>query len=121
MLAYTSTLETQGTFLTIWDEHCLIGTPGAAVVAEIIDAINIWCDSLGATVDFIAKGTNILTEHVGAFEAKLADPDDPSTYLNMPLIKTLECADFLSGRRLRRHTAHRAACARRLRTSPQPA
>ena len=96
MIAYTEELERRGRFpLVIWGEHCLIGTPGAAVVPELMAAFNNWCERGPATVDFITKGSNIFIEHYGAFAAEVPDPNDPSTGLNTPLIRTLEAADIL--------------------------
>lgn len=96
MIAYTEGLEKGGKFpLIIWDEHCLIGTPGAAIVPELMVSLNKWCAARGATIDFVSKGSNILTEHYGAFAAEVPDATDPSTQLNTKLIKTMEEADVL--------------------------
>ena len=96
MTDYTMALEKSGKFpLIIWDEHCMIGTPGAAVVPELMESLQEWCGTRGATVDFVTKGSNIFTEHYGAFAAEVPDPSDPSTQLNTPLIKTMEEADVL--------------------------
>jgi nicotinamidase-related amidase len=90
-LAYTDALEAQGKFpLIIWDEHCLIDTPGAAIVPELQEALNEWCIERGATLDPIYKGSNIWTEHYGAFGAEVPDPEDPSSGLDMNLLKSIE-------------------------------
>lgn len=96
MIAYTEGLEKGGKYpLIIWDEHCLIGTPGAAIVPELMEALNDWAVESNSTVDFVTKGSNPFTEHYGAFAAEVPDPSDPSTQLNTALIKTMEDADVL--------------------------
>jgi len=96
MIAYTSALEVGGKFpLIIWDEHCLIGSPGASIVFELMESLNEWCSERGAIVDFVTKGSNYSTEHYGAFSAEVPDASDPSTQLNTRLIKTMEEADIL--------------------------
>jgi nicotinamidase-related amidase len=81
--------------LCIWPPHCLIGSPGAAIVPEVSDALNEWSVAKGTTVDFVAKGTNPYTEHYSAVKAEVPDPKDPSTKLNTGLIQTLEEADMI--------------------------
>lgn len=96
MIAYTEALEKGGKYpLIIWDDHCLIGTPGAAVVPELMEALDDWTVNRGGTIDFVTKGSNVYTEHYGAFAAEVPDPEDPTTQLNTPLIKTMETADVL--------------------------
>ena len=96
MLDYTKALETSGRYpLLVWPPHCLIGTPGAAVVPELMDALNDWCILKTNKVDFVTKGSNVLTEHYSAVRAEVPDPADASTQLNTDLIQTIEKADIL--------------------------
>lgn len=96
MIEYTEALERGGKYpLIIWDDHCLIGTPGAAVVPELMESFDEWAILHGGTIDFVTKGSNLFTEHYGAFAAEVPDAQDPSTQLNTPLIKTMEEADVL--------------------------
>jgi nicotinamidase-related amidase len=94
MLAYVKALETGGRYpLCIWPPHCLIGGAGAAIVPEVMAALNTWANAVKGTVDFVSKGSNIFTEHYSGVKAEVPDPEDPSTQLNMRLIQTLEQAD----------------------------
>jgi nicotinamidase-related amidase len=96
MLDYAKSLESSGRYpLLIWPPHCLIGTPGAAIVPELMEALNEWCTLKTATVDYVTKGSNIYTEHYSAVRAEVPDPSDPTTQLNTTLIKTIEDADVL--------------------------
>lgn len=90
-LAYTEALEAQGKFpLIIWDDHCIIETPGAAIVPELQAALDEWCIDRGATLDPLIKGSNIWTEHYGAFGAEVPDPEDPTSGINIDLIRAIE-------------------------------
>ena len=87
---YIHDLDTEGEFPhTIWPEHCLIGSNGAALCNPINEAIQEW-SRLGHWYQTIAKGTYPTTEHFGAFMAQVPVPDRPETQLNQDLIKTLE-------------------------------
>lgn len=96
-LAYTKALEQSGKYpLCIWPPHCLIGSPGNAVVPELFAALREWEQKNFAMVDFVSKGSNIYTEHYSAVKAEVPDPDDPSTHVNTKLIQTLMEADVLA-------------------------
>lgn len=90
-LKYTESLESQGKFpLIIWDDHCIIETPGAAIVPELQEALDEWCIERGATLDPLIKGSNVWTEHYGAFGAEVPDPEDPTSGINIDLIRAIE-------------------------------
>jgi nicotinamidase/pyrazinamidase len=94
MLEYTKALENGGRYpLCIWPPHCLIGTPGAAIVTPVMKGLLAWIEKGIAAVDFVSKGSNIFTEHYSGVKAEVPDPEDPTTQLNVRLIKTLEDAD----------------------------
>ncbi len=96
MLKYVETLETQGNFpLCIWPPHCLIGTPGNNVFAELAAAVQTWQRAKPWNVNFVSKGSNPYTEHYGAIEAEVPDSKDPSTQINTPLIQNLITADTI--------------------------
>jgi nicotinamidase-related amidase len=96
MIAYTEALEASGRYpLCIWPPHCLIGSPGATVVPEVLDALNKWADKKFKTIDFVSKGSNIFTEHYSGVKAEVPDPNDPTTQLNTRLIQTLEKTDMV--------------------------
>ena len=73
-------LEKNGRFvLCIWPEHCLIGTPGHAIVPSVNFSILKWTEAHGRNVNYILKGTNSLTEHYSALRADVELPNDPDT------------------------------------------
>jgi len=92
-LDYVVKLEQNGRYdLTIWPPHCLIGSPGHNVFPELFSALTEW-ESRFAFVDYVTKGSNILTEHYSAVQADVPDASDVSTQINTRLIQTLESAD----------------------------
>ncbi len=96
MVDYTDALEASGRYpLCIWPPHCLIGSPGAAIMPEVMEALNKWAAGEIATIDFVSKGSNLHTEHYSGVKAEVPDPSDPTTQLNTRLISTLEEADMV--------------------------
>ena len=81
--------------LTIWPPHCLIGSPGHNVTPELFAALAEW-EARFAFVDYVTKGSNILTEHYSGVQADVPDAADPSTQINTRLIQTLENADMVA-------------------------
>jgi len=97
MLAYVQSLETGQRYpLCIWPPHCLIGSWGQNVVPGLFDALVKWEQEQFAVIDYVTKGSNIYTEHYGAVQAEVPDPQDPSTQLNTPFIDTLREADVVA-------------------------
>lgn len=93
-LHYTSELEKHGRYiLMIWPPHCLIGTWGHSLVPAVAEAFIKWEQETFSKVDFVAKGSNILTEHYSAVQADVPDDNDTTTKLNTALIDTLVQAD----------------------------
>ncbi len=78
--------------LCIWPPHCLIGTWGHAIVPPVAQALYEWEGEFNR-VNFVAKGSNLFTEHYSAVRADVEDPDDVSTKLNVALIDMLTEAD----------------------------
>jgi nicotinamidase-related amidase len=96
MLNYAQALAVKGDNpLIVWPEHCIIGSPGHNVQADLFEALKEWERRECATVDYVAKGTNVFTEHYGALEAEVPDPEDPSTQLNTNLLEMLATADII--------------------------
>lgn len=95
-LDYVRKLEQNGRYeLTVWPPHCLIGSPGHTVYPELFAALTEWEEGF-AVVDYVTKGSNILTEHYSAVQADVPDPSDASTQINTRLIHTLENADIVA-------------------------
>ncbi len=102
-LDYVRALRDNGRYtLTIWPPHCLIGTWGHNVIPVVAGALRRWEEAGFKRVDYVTKGHNPWTEHYSAVQADVPDPADPTTQLNIRLIKTLESADVvaLSGQAL---------------------
>lgn len=101
---YVQELETQGKYkLCIWPRHCLIGSNGHKMQPDIFDAFLKWEDACFAVVDYVNKGSNILTEHYSAFKAEVEDPNDAQgTGPNMGLTDCLAKARvlFIAGQAL---------------------
>lgn len=96
MLNYVKTLEANGKYLLcIWPPHCLIGSQGQSIVPELYKALIKWEENKPWNVDYVTKGSNIFTEHYGAIEAEVPDPEDPSTQINTPLIESLIQTDTI--------------------------
>lgn len=91
---YVRDLEKKGKYqLMIWPEHCLIGHWGHNVHSSVMDALDWWAAKKLEIVDYVTKGTNPFTEHYSAIEAEVPIGSDPSTMLNVRVIKTLTEAD----------------------------
>lgn len=89
---YALALEKKGRFtLTIWPNHCIIGTEGHAIVKSISNAIDSWKDyDEGRKVEVIKKGMNNFTEMYSAIEAEVPVESDAQTTTNFALINKLK-------------------------------
>jgi len=91
---YTSTLEKKGRMvLTIWPEHCLIGSRGHSVVKVIDDALQRWAKRSSREVKYVMKGQNLRVEMYSALCAEVEDPLDQNTGFNHPLMSMLQTSD----------------------------
>lgn len=94
---YTDELEKHGRYqLMIWPPHCIIGSWGHSVVPKVHRALIEWEAEAWkrlTKIDWVAKGSNVLTEHYSGVQADVPDDRDPSTKLNTHLIETLANAD----------------------------
>lgn len=89
-LWYTKRLSENGRFqLTIWPEHCLIGSVGHAVVPEVHEALQEWCGLTSKTIKYIMKGQNVFTEMYSCIAADVEMADDDDTKKNVPLLEDL--------------------------------
>jgi nicotinamidase-related amidase len=103
VLKYTETLESEGLYsLFIWPPHCLVGTDGYKVIQPIMNELMNWEKRYVGRVSYVSKGHNPFTEHYGGFKAEVPMDSDPTTLLNLRLIKAIESSDlvFLSGQAL---------------------
>ena len=75
--------------LVIWPVHCRIGSWGASIVPEYDAALAAWEEQEFDRVNYVAKGSNMFTEHYSAVQADVPDDADPATKLNTELIDLL--------------------------------
>jgi len=96
MLGYAEKLAAGGQYpLMVWPEHCLIGSPGHAVQADLLGAFQDWERKEFASVDYVVKGTNAFTEHYGALLAEVPMANDPASGLNTAFLDVLASADIV--------------------------
>lgn len=92
---YVEQLEKNARYpLCIWPPHCVIGTVGQTIYPVLNNALLEWCRGFAA-VDFVTKGSNILTEHYSAIVADVPDANDPSTQMNVNFLNTINEADIV--------------------------
>ncbi|USN92443.1 MAG: hypothetical protein H6782_01355 [Candidatus Nomurabacteria bacterium] len=94
---YAEDLERAGKYqLMVWPPHCLIGSWGHNIQSDLSAALDRWSDARVRNVDFVTKGTNVLTEHYGALLAEVPIQNDPSTQLNGRFLQMLQEADVIA-------------------------
>lgn len=79
----------------IWPPHCLIGTAGHCIQADLMNAVLTWEAQQHAAANYITKGSNHFVEHFSAVMAAIPDADDPTTTMNTDLLNTLMDADCI--------------------------
>lgn len=90
-------LERAGRYqLVVWPVHCVTGTWGHNIHADVADALADWESLSHSTPHKVLKGEYPWSEHYGAFEAEVPLADVPSTQFNMPLARRVtENVDLL--------------------------
>lgn len=90
-------LERAGRYqLVVWPVHCVTGTWGHNIHADVADALADWESLSHSTPHKVLKGEHPWSEHYGAFEAEVPLADVPSTQFNMPLARRVtEDVDLL--------------------------
>lgn len=92
---YLEALEARGRQKhVVWPVHCEIGALGSIIVPTLMAALQRWQETF-ATVSFLTKGSNIFTEHYGAIEAEVPDPNDESTQVRTATVASLAEADII--------------------------
>ena len=103
-LEYVKALERKGRMkLTIWPQHCIIGSKGHCIVPAINEALQEWAAYSHRPVTYIMKGQNCRTEMYSALEAEVVDPLDQSTALNNEVLSLLRVADRVNSFALKRY------------------
>ena len=103
VLSYLETLEAKARYThRIWPAHCVVGTWGHNVHADVQRATQQW--EARAVVDVrkvtrLLKGLNPWTEHFSAIEAEVPDANDAATHVNQALLTQLRAAEriFIAG------------------------
>jgi nicotinamidase/pyrazinamidase len=96
MVDYARALEQGGKYaLMVWPRHCVIGTPGYAMQADLFAELADWEVARFATVNSVVKGTCMWTEHYGALSAEVPLATDPTTGLNTRFLDVLAKADIV--------------------------
>lgn len=82
--------------ITIWPEHCIAGTKGADLVDDVTTMLG------SKPVERVYKGQNNKVEFFSMFGANVKDPNDPSTSLNVDLMRRVFEYDkiYISGQAL---------------------
>lgn len=92
---YLQELEENGEYIhTIWPEHCIAGSDGAALMTDIQEALAKWCRK-GNKYEIVFKGRETLTEFYGIFKAQVTLPNVQSTDWNLGLINHLKRFDTI--------------------------
>lgn len=87
VIRYVRALKEKGRYvLRIWPEHCIEGSWGHNVQADVRDALDDWARQQFKVVDYALKGTNPGTEHYSAVEAEVPDAVDPDTQVNWRIV-----------------------------------
>lgn len=96
VLGYAERLQASGKYqLMVWPAHCLIGSWGHNIEVTLATALDRWSIARVRNIDFVTKGTNVLTEHYGALLAEVPIDNDPSTQLNGRFLSMLQEADVI--------------------------
>lgn len=91
-IEYIRKLEKNGDFHhTVWPEHCIIGSDGAAIHSGVLEPVKDWARK-GSFYEVVEKGTHPLTEHFGALKANVPMPGSPETQINTDLVNKLSAA-----------------------------
>lgn len=95
VVRYLQKSEENGEYIhTIWPEHCILGSEGAAIIPALMDELVSWARQ-GKYFHLVSKGTHPLTEHFGALRANVPREDAPETVLNRGLLEALDSSDII--------------------------
>lgn len=88
VLDYLRQVEASGMLYTVWPEHCIQGSEGAAIFPGVMEAVKYWSRT-GKFFRVLTKGTYPLTEHYGAFQAEVPREDVPETLFHQSWVEEL--------------------------------
>ena len=87
---YLENIESIGLSHHIVPNHCIIGTWGHGVHPMIMNDVIRWSNDKGRDYQMMSKGIYQHSEHIGAFEAVVPDPNIPETMLNQGILQYLD-------------------------------
>lgn len=102
-ISYLEALETKGRYLlTIWPQHCIVGTEGHALDKTVHVALENWAKKRGKNPQYVMKGSYPFTEHYSILGAEVQSDAVPETCTNTALLEGLNSADkiFVAGEAL---------------------
>lgn len=73
-----------GGHVTAWPQHCITGTPGAAIVDELAQAIEAWSITTGRIPHYFIKGIGPFVEEYSAFGEGTKNLEDFKDWLSEP-------------------------------------
>lgn len=95
-LYYTEQLVAAGKDpLTIWPNHCLIGTVGHGLYPRLARVLQAWAVKYGRSVTWKVKGSNPFTEHYGGLQAEVVIGAYHDTLMDMGLIQAMQAYDVI--------------------------
>lgn len=95
-LAYPTRLrETGQSPLIIWPEHCMIGTDGAALLAELAEAVAWLAAARGIQPIYMFKGTVPQSEHYGPFRCCVPVPGQLQSQLQTAFLDIIAQYDII--------------------------
>jgi len=90
---YLENLESIGKQHIIQPPHCLFGGWGHAVYGSVFNSVLDWSKEKGMDHQVVLKGLHQHSEHFGAFEAAVPNPNIPETMLNQGILQYLDNFD----------------------------
>lgn len=95
-LAYLANLEAGGKYtLMVWTVHCVLGTWGHNIHADVARALAAWEVQSQREVAKVLKGLNPMTEQYSAVCAEVPREDDERTAVNMKLVERMHAGEGL--------------------------
>lgn len=95
-IGYMKALEAGGKHkVRAWPVHCLEGTWGQNLHADVQAAVDKWQARRNRNVSNVFKGRNMFAEHYSPVRAEVVDPSDPSTSTNYEFINSCNAGDLV--------------------------
>ena len=102
-IAYLDALEEKGRYvLTIWPNHCIVGTKGHNLDETIHNGVMNWAHLHRKNPHYVMKGSYPFSEHYSILSAEVQQESIPETCVNKALLERLASAEriFVAGEAL---------------------